>query len=231
MTWPADLSVAPERALVLIAVFIAALMITIMALGLSRRAARYGREMERARLAEEKRSAADAERMDDRNAVPNVETVAGDVAAADVHVDATPTSSESRNVMLGVAAIAPEADRPSLLKAIDIATAMGANERLPELNLSLAEWHLANGSPEKAEELLRACVRGATEFGLKEPHARARVILGDFAQANGDPSTACEHWQIARILFHEIGDKPAYDDVDIRMQRNGCPSDWVLTDF
>lgn len=231
MTWPADLSVDPERALELIAVFIAALMITIVALGLTRRAERYGRRMERARLAEEKRGSADVERLDDRNAVPNDETVAGDVAIEDAQPDPAAASPERRNVTLGIAAIATTTDGPSLLKAIDAATAAGANERLPALNFALAEWYLADGSPEKAEELARACVRGATEFGLKEPHARARVMLGDFAQASGDPSTACEHWQIARILFHEIGNKPAYDDVDVRMQRNGCPSDWVLTDF
>jgi hypothetical protein len=132
-----------------------------------------------------------------------------------------------------VAAVAkPRAiDGAALLAAVGEAEAAGQTQRLPGLYLSLAEWRTDLGEADAAEDLLRKSIRAAATTGLKETHAKARVALGDIAQAKGDPVTACEHWQIARGLFHELKQKSAYDAVDARMQRNGCPTDWVLTDF
>ena len=48
---------------------------------------------------------------------------------------------------------------------------------------------------------------------------------------SGDLTTACEHWQIARALFHELKQGRDHAAVETRMLRNGCPTDWVLTDF
>lgn len=232
MDWLSELNVELDRALILVAVFIAALMVTIIALAVSRRAGRNGKDTARPHALEETRHAASAEGVDDRNENPHVQAdTIGGAAAGHHSTGATAAPQAGRTVTFGLAATAASDEGRALARAIDRATAAGAVENLPELNLSLAEWHLANGDAQQGEELLRSCVRGATECGLKGPHARARVLLGDIAQANGDPSTACEHWQIARMLFHEIGSKGAYDDVDVRMQRNGCPSDWVLTDF
>lgn len=122
-------------------------------------------------------------------------------------------------------------DSEALLSAVEEAEAENATHRLPQLYLSLAQWRLEEGAPRTAADLLRKCIRVATSAGLKEPHARARVALGDIAQDTGDPSTACEHWQIARLLFHELKQSRDYEAVDARMQRNKCPTDWVLTDF
>lgn len=122
-------------------------------------------------------------------------------------------------------------DGEALLSAVEEAEAENATHRLPQLYLSLAQWRLEEGAPRTAADLLRKCIRVATSAGLKEPHAKARVALGDIAQDTGDPSTACEHWQIARILFHELNQTRDYEAVDARMQRNKCPTDWVLTDF
>jgi hypothetical protein len=57
------------------------------------------------------------------------------------------------------------------------------------------------------------------------------VVLGDLAHKDGDLTTACEHWQIARALFVELKQDGAHESVEVRMLRNGCPTDWVLTDF
>lgn len=122
-------------------------------------------------------------------------------------------------------------DGAALLAAVEEAEAEGASRRLPGLYLSLAQWRLAVGETRAAQELLRKCIRNATSAGVNDTHARARVVLGDIAQSSGDPVTACEHWQIARKLFHELRDSKEYGAVDARMIRNGCPTDWVLTDF
>lgn len=122
-------------------------------------------------------------------------------------------------------------DGPALLAAVEEAEAEGAARRLPGLYLSLAQWRIDSGDAAPAGELLRKSIRGASTAGLKDTHAKARVALGDLAQAAGDPVTACEHWQIARQLFHELGQRSDFDAVDARMLRNGCPTDWVLTDF
>jgi len=125
------------------------------------------------------------------------------------------------------------ADSAALLAAVGEAEAEGegASGRLAGLYFSLAQWRLESGETASAQDLLRKSIRNATTTGQKDTHAKARVALGDLAQASGDPATACEHWQIARLLFHELRQLPEYDAVDARMQRNGCPTDWVLTDF
>jgi hypothetical protein len=122
-------------------------------------------------------------------------------------------------------------DGPALLAAVGEAEAAGQFQRLPGLYLALAEWRSGAGEMDAAENLLRKSIRAAASAGLKETHAKARVALGDIAQEKGDPVTACEHWQIARGLFYELKQRSAHDAVDARMQRNGCPTDWVLTDF
>jgi len=122
-------------------------------------------------------------------------------------------------------------DGAALHAAVAEAEAEGASQRLPGLYLSLAQWQLESGETRSAEDLLRKCLRSTATKELKETHAKARVVLGDIAQGAGDAATACEHWQIARNLFHELRQRGAYDAVDARMLRNGCPTDWVLTDF
>jgi hypothetical protein len=126
---------------------------------------------------------------------------------------------------------APVLDEGALVAAVAEAEAEGSSRRLPGLYLSLAQLRTDAGDDRGAGELLRKCIRAAVSADLKEPHAKARLALGDLAQAAGDPVTACEHWQIARKLFHELGRRGDYNAVDARMLRNGCPTDWVLTDF
>jgi len=126
---------------------------------------------------------------------------------------------------------APRLDGAALTAALAEAEARGETERLPVLYLSLAQCRIEARQTLEAEELLRKTIRGAMGPMHKEIHARARLALGDLAHAHGDLTTACEHWQIARALFFELKLSRDHDAVETRMLRNGCPTDWVLTDF
>lgn len=135
-------------------------------------------------------------------------------------------------------AIAPETapaaaalDAAEIMLALQDAEKSGAEDRLPALHLALARCRLAEGAADEAAELLRKSIRGAAGESHKQTHAEARVVLGDIAQAHGDATTACEHWQIARALFHELRRQREHTEVETRMLKNGCPTDWVLTDF
>jgi len=122
-------------------------------------------------------------------------------------------------------------DGAALLVAVQEAETRGEEARLPGLYLSLAQCRVEAGETADAEELLRKSIRGAAGAELKDTHARARLALGDLAHRNGDLTTACEHWQIARALFHELKQTRDHEAAEGRMLRNGCPTDWVLTDF
>jgi len=122
-------------------------------------------------------------------------------------------------------------DRTALAVAVRDAEERGESARLPGLYLSLAQCHIEDGETTDAEELLRKSIRGAAGAQLKDTHAKARLVLGDLALKSGDRTTACEHWQIARALFHELKLRHDHEAAESRMLRNGCPTDWVLTDF
>lgn len=122
-------------------------------------------------------------------------------------------------------------DPAVLLAALNEAEAAGQRDRLPGLYLALAQCRLDDGEASQAEDLLRKCLRGGAPSQHKATHAKARLALGDLAQAAGDATTACEHWQIARALFHELKQPEDHQAAEQRMLRNGCPTDWVLTDF
>lgn len=130
-----------------------------------------------------------------------------------------------------VPAPAPKLDIAQLTLAVQDAEKSGARDKLPGLYLSLAQCRFAAGEASDAEGLLRKCIRGAADVRHKDVHARARVVLGDIARINGDLTTACEHWQIARALFFELKQGSDHRAVETRMLKNGCPTDWVLTDF
>ena len=122
-------------------------------------------------------------------------------------------------------------DSAALAAAVAEAEAAGQPDRLPGLYLSLARFHLQSGQTSDAEHLLLKSIRGAANGRHKGVHAQSRLALGDLAHASGDPTTACEHWQIARALFHELKQPRDHEAAETRMLRNGCPTDWVLTDF
>jgi len=101
----------------------------------------------------------------------------------------------------------------------------------PDALLGNAQAALAAGATEAAADQLRQCIRLAAK--LKQPaiEAQARLVLGDVARASGDHTTACEHWQMARELFSRLQKDDDRLATEHRMERAGCPTDWVLTQF
>jgi len=131
-----------------------------------------------------------------------------------------------------------ESDRPRgeldwshLAAAAQRAAARGQEDQLPDLYLRMAHHRTQSGHPDAAGDLLLKCVHIATKLGHKEALARARLELGDVACVRGDLTTACEHWQMARGLFLDLGRQREHAAVETRMRRNGCPTDWVLNEF
>jgi len=101
----------------------------------------------------------------------------------------------------------------------------------PDGLLARAHELLAAGAHEDAAVQLRACARLASRLKVSGIEAVARLELGDLCQASGDMTTACEHWQIARSLYGELKHAAEATAVIKRMEKAGCPTDWVLTKF
>ena len=125
----------------------------------------------------------------------------------------------------------PKRGLQTVVAAINKAQAKGQHQDLAALYLERASCELFAGDKAAAAEHLRKAIMKALEHDLKAVHAAARLELGDLSKADGDLTTACEHWQMARGLFHELDQKNNIENTDARMKRNGCPTDWVLTDF
>lgn len=102
---------------------------------------------------------------------------------------------------------------------------------LPALYLAFAQEEIAQGHTDTGADHLRSCIRWAAKARNPAIEAEARLELADLARAAGDLTTACEHWQIARALFHKLDRKDALAGTEDAMRRHGCPTDWVLTDF
>lgn len=102
---------------------------------------------------------------------------------------------------------------------------------MAELNLKLGHARLAAGLAPAALDAFRSAAGLAALNKLHEIHAAARLELADAALRAGDAIGACEHWQIARMAFMEKGMRTDGARVDKHMRANGCPTDWVLTDF
>jgi tetratricopeptide (TPR) repeat protein len=95
---------------------------------------------------------------------------------------------------------------------------------------------LANARGRAGDETARmAALRSAAGYGaLHGPHgahAAARLNLAEAAYQAGDLTSACEQWQLARAAYQADGQADVQDKIDKRMRENGCPTDWVLTDF
>lgn len=102
---------------------------------------------------------------------------------------------------------------------------------LASLYLSFAQDEIAQGKTESAAEHLRESVRAAAKSKNAAVQAEARLELAELARASGDLTTACEHWQLARALFHELKQNTRLGDTETLMRKHGCPTDWVLNDF
>jgi hypothetical protein len=107
----------------------------------------------------------------------------------------------------------------------------GAMVELAELYLALGRALMAEGSESEGLGALRSAAGLAALHKAPKVHALARLDLAEVAISHGDPTTACEHWQMARMAFLDAGARADGDKIDKRMRAQGCPTDWVLTDF
>lgn len=121
--------------------------------------------------------------------------------------------------------------RSALARELADAESAGDRGRLMQLYLELAFVEQEAGDTEAAKGSLRKLIMIASEAGDAVAHARGRLELGDIAQSQGDLTTACEHWQMARALFDQDARADESREANARMQAHGCPTDWVLTDF
>lgn len=154
--------------------------------------------------------------------------------AANQPVAAAPAAPPRAAVPSPVAEPAqPNATDPiaSLQSKIDAAMKVQPNSTLAPMFLEMARHHKAAGNESSYLAALRSAAGLAAQHGPRASHADARLQLAEAAFVAGDLTGACEQWQIARDALRDDGQKDAHARVDQRMRDNGCPTDWVLTDF
>jgi hypothetical protein len=122
----------------------------------------------------------------------------------------------------------PEVPWPERVRS---AEAAGDPLVLAETYLGWARDGIARGEGATAGDHLRETVRLAAKAKAAALHGEARLELAELARAAGDLTTACEHWQLARALFHDLKQRERVGETERLMQRHGCPTDWVLNDF
>jgi lipopolysaccharide biosynthesis regulator YciM len=118
-----------------------------------------------------------------------------------------------------------------LMSALETAQATNDQVGLARDSVELARLLLARDARPAAEVLLRKAVMVARRAKLPETHAEARIELAELARADGDLTSACEHWQMAKLMFHETGRRGDQDRMADVMRQNRCPTDWILTGF
>lgn len=138
--------------------------------------------------------------------------------------------------------VLPELPRPafekaahsavSLAKSLGEAEAAGQGEAVADLKVALGIARFREGaSAAVAANDVRDGLIMAMKQGRVLAQAHARIALGDLCKAGDDPTTACEHWQLARDIFAKAGEHDHRKAAEARMRANGCPTDWVLNDF
>jgi hypothetical protein len=149
------------------------------------------------------------------------------ILAADAH--GSTSAAPFAEVQASPATVAPAPPlarkRPRPLREVE-ETVLSAQSLLGR-----AEEFLAAGNADEAATQLRLCIRLSSKLKDARTEARARLELGDLARASGDLTTACEHWQLARALFADVRQPTESTAAELRMERAGCPTDWVLNQF
>lgn len=114
---------------------------------------------------------------------------------------------------------------------IELDRAQGEPKEKAERFAILADQALHEGRLGDAKDLYNKALAFSQDNGFDEITAVARFELANLAKANGDLTTACEYWQMARELYVGLEDKKKVREIDAIMRAAQCPSDWVLTDF
>lgn len=122
-------------------------------------------------------------------------------------------------------------DAGAIGRRIDAAKAGGNNVVLADLYLAQARAYQNLGDEKARMTALTAAAGYAALHGPEATHAIARMQLADAARGNGDLTSACEHWHLAREAFQASGSAEDHARVEKLMRDNGCPTDWVLTEF
>lgn len=127
----------------------------------------------------------------------------------------------------------PSAEAGLVLIQERLYAAQAGNDRtaLAPLYLELARAHRAAGQDSDFQKALRSAAGLASQHGPRAAHADARLELAEAAFIAGDLTSACEHWQLAKTALLDDGQREAHARVEKRMRDQGCPTDWVLTDF
>lgn len=127
--------------------------------------------------------------------------------------------------------LAPVESVETILEKIETALARGEKTALSGLYCELAAGHARLGKAEARMAALRSAAGYGALHGPPGAHAAARLALGEAAHSAGDLTTACEQWQMARTAYLQAGEAEHHARIEKRMRDNGCPTDWVLTDF
>jgi tetratricopeptide (TPR) repeat protein len=122
-------------------------------------------------------------------------------------------------------------DVQDIATRIEAALAVGNMKPLAGLYLDLAFCHAKVGDEDSRMPALRSAAAYGAQHGPHASHAAARFELAEAAYRLGDLTTACEQWQLARTAYLEDGQMERHASIEKRMRANGCPTDWVLTDF
>jgi hypothetical protein len=164
----------------------------------------------------------------DRISAPVVERVPEEAPAAPAHPEV-----KEDPVPLTVAARppAPTDREEQLVLAIAKAKAVNDDAGLSGHSLELARLLIARSASQQAALQLQSAVIAARRSNLPALHAEARIELAELAIRDGDLTSACEHWQMAKLMFHETNRRPDRDRIADLMRQHRCPTDWVLTNF
>ncbi len=130
-----------------------------------------------------------------------------------------------------VAPLSPQEQEEALVLAVAAAKAERDDAALSRDSVLLAKLLIARSARSEAAALLQSAALVARRAKLPVVHAQARIELADLARSDGDMTSACEHWQMAKLMFHETGRRMDQDRMADLMRQNRCPTDWILTNF
>jgi hypothetical protein len=153
------------------------------------------------------------------------------------HGSATDSATERETAVATVqqaaalTALSQQEQEVALAMAVESAMSARDDVLLSRHSVQLARLLLARSARSQAATLLQSAALAARRAKLPSVHAEARLELAEMAFIDGDLTTACEHWQMAKVMFHEAGQRGDEGRVADLMRRHHCPTDWILTNF